>query len=139
MKEYNVIVDIDAEEDLFDVYSYVALNDSVEQADKLFSSLRRTCYKLKTLPLRGNIPPELSEIGVIEFRELHFKISHRNIARHGLHRPRHVFACGRLEEYLHAFTAPMLFAQCERTTQRDEVMRWRVTPPSAHSRSRECP
>src|SRR6202142_98820 len=73
MKEYNVIVDIDAEENLFDVYSYVALNDSVEQADKPFSSLRRTCYKLKTLPLRGNIPPELSEIGVIEFRELHFK------------------------------------------------------------------
>ena len=73
MKEYNVIVDVDAEEDLFEIYSYVALNDSIEQADKLFSSLRRTCYKLKTLPLRGNIPPELSEIGVIEFRELHFK------------------------------------------------------------------
>jgi toxin ParE1/3/4 len=73
MKEYNVIVDIDAEDDLFGIYSYVALNDSTERADKLFASLRRTCYKLETLPLRGNIPPELLEIGVTEFRELHFK------------------------------------------------------------------
>ncbi len=72
MKEYNVVVDIEAEDDLFDIYSYVALNDSIERADKLYSSLRRTCYKLKTLPLRGNIPPELFEIGVTEFRELHF-------------------------------------------------------------------
>jgi toxin ParE1/3/4 len=73
MKEYNVVVDIEAEDDLFDIYGYVALNDSVERADKLYSALRRTCYKLKTLPLRSNIPPELFEIGVTEFRELHYK------------------------------------------------------------------
>ena len=73
MKEYDVIVDIDAEDDLFGIYSHVALNDSIERADKLFASLQRTCYKLKTLPLRSNIPPELLEIGVTEFRELHFK------------------------------------------------------------------
>ena len=73
MREYNVQVDVEAEEDLFEIYTYVALNDSVERADKLFSALRRTCYKLKTLPLRGNIPRELFEIGVTEFRELHYK------------------------------------------------------------------
>ena len=73
MKKYNVSFDVDAEDDLFDIYSYLALNESIERADKLFSSLRRTCYKLKTLPWRGNIPPELFEIGVIEFRELHYK------------------------------------------------------------------
>lgn len=73
MKEYNVVVDIEAEDDLFDIYSYAALNDSIERADKLYSSLRQTCYKLKALPLRGNIPPGLFEIGVPEFRELHFK------------------------------------------------------------------
>ena len=73
MKEYNVIVDIDAEDDLFGIYSYIALNDSIERADKLYTLLRRTCYKLKTLPLRGNIPPELFDIGVTEFREIHLK------------------------------------------------------------------
>jgi toxin ParE1/3/4 len=73
MKEYDVIVDIEAEDDLFEIYTYVALNDSLERADKLYASLKQTCYKLKTVPLRGNIPPELFEIGVTEFRELHYK------------------------------------------------------------------
>jgi len=73
MKRYSIIFDIDAEEDLFDIYTYVALNDSLGQADKLFSSLRRTCCKLETLPLRGNILPELFEVGVTEFREVRYK------------------------------------------------------------------
>ena len=73
MKEYKVIVDDEAEDDLLEIYTYVALNDSFDHADKLYSSIRRTCYKLKTLPLRGNIPAELFEIGVTDYRELHFK------------------------------------------------------------------
>jgi toxin ParE1/3/4 len=73
MKKYEVIVDRDAEDDLFEIYSHVALNDSVERADRLLVALRKTCYKLKTLPLRGNIPSELFEIGVMEYRELHYK------------------------------------------------------------------
>jgi len=73
MKKYDVIFDRDAEEDLFDIYAFVAMNDSVERADRLFAALRRTCLKLRKLPLRGNIPSELFEIGVTEFRELHYK------------------------------------------------------------------
>ena len=56
-----------------DIYAYVAVNDSVEQADRLFAALRQACLKLRRLPLRGNIPTELFEIGVMEFRELHHK------------------------------------------------------------------
>jgi len=73
MKKYEVVVDNDAEVDLFDIYSYVALNDTIEKADRLFVALRKTCNTLKTLPLRGNIPTELFEVGVVEFRELHYK------------------------------------------------------------------
>ena len=73
MKKYDVVVDQDAEDDLFDIYTHVALNDSTERADRLFSALRSTCYRLKTLPLRGNIPAELFDIGVVEFREIHYK------------------------------------------------------------------
>jgi len=73
MKKYDVIFDRDAEEDLFDIYAFVAMNDSVERADRLFAALRRTCLKLRKQPLRGNIPSELFEIGVTEFRELHYK------------------------------------------------------------------
>jgi toxin ParE1/3/4 len=71
MKKYDVIFDRDAEDDLFDIYAFVAVNESVERADRLFAALRRTCLKLRKLPLRGNIPTELFEIGVVEFRELH--------------------------------------------------------------------
>jgi toxin ParE1/3/4 len=73
MKKYDVVVDQDAEDDLFDIYTHVALDDSIERAEHLFSALRSTCHKLKTLPLRGNIPAELFDIGVVEFREIHYK------------------------------------------------------------------
>ena len=73
MKKYNIVFDNSAEDDLFEIYSYVAINDSVERADKLFNALRNTCYKLKTLPLRGHIPPVLFDVGVVEFREIHYK------------------------------------------------------------------
>lgn len=73
MKKYNVVFDNSAEDDLYEIYTYVATNDSVERADKLFNALRSTCNKLKTLPLRGHIPPELFDVGVVEFREIHYK------------------------------------------------------------------
>ena len=73
MKKYNVVFDNSAEDDLYEIYTYAAINDSVERADTLFIALRNTCTKLKTLPLRGHIPPELLEVGVVEFREIHYK------------------------------------------------------------------
>jgi toxin ParE1/3/4 len=73
MTKYDVMFDLDAEEDLFDIYAFVAVSDSVEKADRLLTALRRTCLKLRRLPLRGNIPAELSDIGVVEFREVHYK------------------------------------------------------------------
>lgn len=73
MKKYDVICDLDAEDDLFDIYAFVAVNDSVETADRLLATLRQTSLKLRRLPLRGKIPSELQDIGVVEFRELHYK------------------------------------------------------------------
>lgn len=73
MKKYDVIFDQDAEEDLFDIATFAAVNDSGEGADRLLSALRQTCQTVRRPPLRGNIPTELFQIGVIEFRELHYK------------------------------------------------------------------
>jgi len=73
MRKYDVVVDNDAEDDLFDIYRYVALNDCVAQANGLIASLTRVCESLRTLPLRGHIPPELQSIGVSEFREIRYK------------------------------------------------------------------
>jgi toxin ParE1/3/4 len=73
MKKYDVVIDVEAENDIFAIYTYIAINDSVEKADKVYDALRKTCNKLKTLPLRGHIPSELFDIGVVEFRELYYK------------------------------------------------------------------
>ena len=73
MKRHDVQLDSNAEDDLFEIYRYMALNDSIEQADRLFDALKRACYSLCTLPLRGHTPPELQEIGVSQFREIRFK------------------------------------------------------------------
>ena len=73
MRKYDVRVDIDAEDDLFDIYRYVALNDSIEQAGRLFGDLRGACYSLRTLSRRGHVPSELQTIGVTQFREIRFK------------------------------------------------------------------
>ena len=73
MKKHNVQLDIDAEGDLLEIYRYVAVNDSIEQADRLFSALKKACYSLRTLPFRGHTPPELQNIGISQFREIRFK------------------------------------------------------------------
>ncbi|MFH0989610.1 MAG: type II toxin-antitoxin system RelE/ParE family toxin [bacterium] len=73
MKKYNVLFDNSAEDDLFEIYTYVAINDSVDHADKLFAALRKSCYRLKTMPMRGHIPSELFDIGIVEFREIYYK------------------------------------------------------------------
>jgi toxin ParE1/3/4 len=73
MKKYNVLFDVDTEDDLFDIYRYIALNDSIECADKLYTTLKKACDKLKLFPHRGNVPLELFEIGVVEFREIRNK------------------------------------------------------------------
>jgi len=73
MKTYEVVVDTDAEDDLFDIYRYVAFNDSIAQADKLLGHLKQACYSLRRFPLRGHVPPELQDIGVSQFREIRYK------------------------------------------------------------------
>ena len=59
-----------AEEDLFEIYKYVYVNDSEETADKLFSRLYEKCLSLQKYPARGHIPPELDILGINEFLEI---------------------------------------------------------------------
>jgi len=63
----------DAEDDIADIYQYVATHDSVANADRLLNKLEKSCLSLAAFPLRGNIPKELREIGGAEYREMHFK------------------------------------------------------------------
>jgi len=62
----------EAEDDLLEIYKYVAVQDSVDRAEKLFDKLYETCLSLKELPNRGHTPPELA--GTNEtFHEIHYK------------------------------------------------------------------
>ncbi len=60
----------DAEDDIYDIYTFAATSNSQERADKLFKSLRETCESLADFPLKGHVPPELERVAVFEYREV---------------------------------------------------------------------
>ena len=71
--KYSVHLIVDAENDIWDIYRYVAQQASLEKADSLLDNIEKTVLGLETLPLRGHYPPELEHIGILEFREIFFK------------------------------------------------------------------
>jgi toxin ParE1/3/4 len=71
--KYKVNLSYSAEEDLFEIYKYVFLNDSEDKAEKLYSKLYEKCRALQELPHRGHIPPELSFLGIEDFLEITYK------------------------------------------------------------------
>jgi toxin ParE1/3/4 len=73
VKRYRVRIIEDAEQDLVDLYEYVARHDSVDSALYVLDQLENLCLSLAELPLRGHVPPELDRVGVTDYREVHFK------------------------------------------------------------------
>ena len=73
MKRYRVRLAEDAEQDLIDIYRYVALHDSVEKAAYVLDQLESLCSRLTELPEGGHVPPELDRIGVTNYRGVHFE------------------------------------------------------------------
>jgi toxin ParE1/3/4 len=54
----------EAEDDILEIYKYIALQDSLGNAENLFDNLYKKCISLRDFPNRGHVPPEL--IGVNE-------------------------------------------------------------------------
>jgi toxin ParE1/3/4 len=73
VKRYRVRLTEDAEQDLIDIYRYIALHDSAENADHVLDQLESLCSRLTDLPERGHVPLELDRIGVTNYREVYFK------------------------------------------------------------------
>lgn len=73
MSHYRVQIIEDAENDLLDIFNYVASHDSLEHATSLLGNLEALCLSLSEHPLRGHVPPELDHVGVMNYREVHFK------------------------------------------------------------------
>jgi len=72
--KYEVFIISDAEQDLIDIYSYIATHHSTERAENLFSQIESVCFSLDHMPERGHIPPELDRIGIRDYREIHCKV-----------------------------------------------------------------
>jgi len=70
---YDVVISEDAENDLKNIWRYIAEHESVTRAEYVFDALERTCAQLDESPRRGNHPKELLKLGITEFRELHWK------------------------------------------------------------------
>lgn len=70
---YKVNILIDAEEDILELYQYVAIHDSEEKAEYLLGKIEETCLSLTSYPNKGHIPPELERIGIYNYQEIHFK------------------------------------------------------------------
>ncbi len=71
--KFQVYIIADAEADLFEIYQYVAKNDSISRAEKFFEKLEDTCLSLSELPNRGHVPPELERVAVYDYLEIHYK------------------------------------------------------------------
>jgi len=70
---YSVRIVADAEEDILEIYRYVLTADSERRADELLAKLEAACESLDEAPERGHVPPELRRVGVLDYREIHYK------------------------------------------------------------------
>ncbi|TSA28124.1 MAG: type II toxin-antitoxin system RelE/ParE family toxin [Ignavibacteriales bacterium] len=72
--KYKVIIDPQAKHDLKEIFVYIAINDSIQSANKLIDALlEETFYKLEKFPERGHIPFELRPTGIKNYLEIHYK------------------------------------------------------------------
>ena len=70
---FQVIVSDAADSDLRQIWDYIAANDAAERAFHVLKALENKIALLVTSPNVGNVPKELQELGIGEFRELHWK------------------------------------------------------------------
>lgn len=70
---YRVLLTQDAVNDLEELDTWIATNDSLERADYVLDRISEAFKKLTELPERGTYPKELSALGIREFREVFFK------------------------------------------------------------------
>jgi toxin ParE1/3/4 len=71
--KYTVNFLSDAGKDLFEIYKFVYLNDSENNAEKLYDKIYQKCLTLQEIPERGRIPPELRLLEMEDFLEIFYK------------------------------------------------------------------
>ena len=71
--KFDVLITQDAEDDIFEIYTYIFENDGENSANYVFEKLKESCLSLISCPERGHTPPELQRINVFNYKEIHFK------------------------------------------------------------------
>jgi toxin ParE1/3/4 len=62
-----------AKTDVEEIWRYIAAHDSPDRADRVAEALDLTVARLADSPNLGNRPKELLALGIMEYRELHWK------------------------------------------------------------------
>lgn len=70
---FDVVLTQDAMRDLEDLYDFIFDHDSPSKADYVVREIEKMFDTLASFPERGAYPVELLEIGLQEYREIHFK------------------------------------------------------------------
>lgn len=71
--QLEVLLTEDAEQDLEDLYAYIARFDSLKNADHVLERLLGLTETLSSSPERGSQPKELRSVGIQEYRQVFFK------------------------------------------------------------------
>lgn len=73
MNKYQVHITETAIEDLFQIFDYIKIHDSLANANNLYKKLEEHCFSLEKFPDRGNLLKELRFLAIDQFREIHLK------------------------------------------------------------------
>lgn len=70
---YEVLLTEGAEQDLEDLYDYIAEFDCAANANRVLDRLLEVAQSLAQFPERGTYPKELLELGIRDYRQTSFK------------------------------------------------------------------
>jgi toxin ParE1/3/4 len=70
---FEVLLTDDASRDLEDLYAYITLHDTPDNADYVLAQIEQVVTSLSETPERGTWPRELLKLGIREFREIFIK------------------------------------------------------------------
>ncbi|MFZ5470437.1 MAG: type II toxin-antitoxin system RelE/ParE family toxin [Myxococcota bacterium] len=70
---FRVFLTEDAEQDLEELYDFIAEHDAPERAEHVLRRIEEVLETLASFPQRGAIPKELLSLGIRNFREVFFK------------------------------------------------------------------
>ncbi len=71
--KFRLLITEEAEKDIVDIWSYIMINDCIENADCVVDGLEDAIRSLEKIPQKGHLPPELERISVFNYLEIHFK------------------------------------------------------------------